>query len=167
MSLPEFGPLEGHSPHLSKWDEYDLEADYEHIQPDSAVGRIAVELREQLITTAIDRDDWEQSCQDDLAQEVYADDIQAADEAAEIAEARHTVFARMYFDLDGILTQMLCGYNRYGSYEEAVDAALQRGLRELDRTYIPEGSQAELERLNHEIAMFLTLEGPMHFEGVI
>jgi hypothetical protein len=167
MPGPEFEPLQGQSPHLNRWDAYALGTDYPHIQPDSAVGRIAVELQQGLIDTTLASHELEQRRQtgDPL---VYGDDIIAAARAADLAEARWQVFRGMYFDLQGIITHMLQGYTLYGGYDEAVDAALQRGLKGLDKTTASNGSsRQELERLNHEIALFLTLEGEAHFQGMI
>jgi hypothetical protein len=76
----------------------------------------------------------------------------------DLAYSRWKVFAGMYYDLHA----QPAGSN----YQATVSAALGRGIKELDRVWIPEGSKPELVALNQEIGLFLGIESDLHFKDL-
>jgi hypothetical protein len=145
-------------PHVEAWYELGLSREFEHIEPRSAVGRIAVELHQTLLATAQEQAElgWQPNQQH---QPLYDDEIEAAGNPYELAEVRHRVFAGMYYDI-------ATAQGTTVSYQDAVSEALERGIIELDRMWIPPGSKPELLALSQEISGFLSLESDLHFRDI-
>lgn len=162
--MPEFDDFESYVldafDQLETWYGVGLQ-DYEYIRPDSAIGKIVVDLYTEREASIELCEDYGMRFTTETDRLVHADDIGAAGQAYERAELRHQVFDEMY---STVLTEQALGVL---SYQVAVSEAVRKVKRNMDNVPVPPDEKAELMKLAYEISCFLTLEEEQHFRDLI
>jgi hypothetical protein len=159
MPSPDFDSIGASQPppHLKEWYDYELGSRYEYIEPQSAIGKIAVELHQALIDTAITLDEVDR---EDTGEN------QAAIQAYDLAEARHGTFENIY---DDMVAAHVIAHGRYdipGGYPSVVSKAVQRSTEGFNEFDVTQGGKAALVAFTDEVATFLNLESDLHFRNL-
>ncbi len=155
MSSPDFESITSgvFQPHVGRWYELELDENYPHIEPNSALGRMGVELNQRLNEATATRYTLGDYCEETVRQ--------AMDIEWERTDLRVGVYEGMYFDIASVLE------HDAANYEGAVAGAFKRGINELDDPEIPQDMRANLARLTQEFVLFLDLEDELHFRDLV
>lgn len=150
-------------PYIEAWYENGLDLVYPGLDPNSAIGHIAVELEQSRDDSEAFQYDCEIRYSDELDQIVYADEITSANQTHQLAEARVKVLQKVHDDFYQLASDVL---TEKQSYQAIVSLALIRLGLSLDVGVIkgPPGRKPELLSLGHEVCCFLSLESTQHFK---
>ena len=156
MTSPSFEAIvdDQFPPYVEAYYELRLHNIYGEIEPNSAVGRIAVELEQARLTSGEALEDLHVCTESGI--KVDGDELEEITYADDLAYSRWKVFSGIYYDLDHAPAGK--------TYQASVSEALEREIRELDKVWMPEGTKPELLALAQEICFFLSVEDTQHFK---